>query len=176
MPAGGRAFVTVFLDPPTAAVLDVMEFRSSFIGFLHVFHENLTIPQYSGRQIVGWAGVGMLVLSLTGIWLWWPRGGGFLRGLRWTRSSRFTFNLHHLLGFWISLPLAVVSLTGIYLSFPQTAREFMSSVAAMNPQGQRGFGEIAQQTALTPDRALDVRAKAEPNARPLTLFLPVQQR
>jgi uncharacterized iron-regulated membrane protein len=55
-------FVTVFLDPPTAAVLDVMEFRDSFIGFLHVFHENLMIPQYSGRQIVGWAGVGMLIL------------------------------------------------------------------------------------------------------------------
>lgn len=177
--AGGPPrIVTVFLDPPTAAVLDVMEFRSSFIGFLHVFHENLTIPQYSGRQIVGWAGVGMLVLSLTGLWLWWPRRGGFLRGLRWTRSPRFTFNLHHLLGFWICLPLAVVSLTGIYLSFPQTAREFMSSVAAMNPRMQRGgfAGEIAQQTALSPDRALDVARKAEPNARPLTLFLPVQPR
>jgi uncharacterized iron-regulated membrane protein len=50
--------VTVFMDPPTAAILDVMEFRSSFFGFLHVFHENLTIPEYSGRQIVGWAGIG----------------------------------------------------------------------------------------------------------------------
>ena len=78
-------------------------FRASLFGFLHVFHENLTIPEYSGRQIVGWAGVGMLILSLTGIWLWWPRGGDFLRGLRWRRSSLFTFNLHHLLGFWISL-------------------------------------------------------------------------
>src|SRR4249919_1567214 len=94
--------ITVFMDPPTAAVLDVMEFRSSFFGFLHVFHENLTIPEYSGRQIVGWAGIGMLIMSLTGLWLWWPRGSGFLRGLRWTRSTRFTFNLHHLLGFWLS--------------------------------------------------------------------------
>ena len=177
--SGGRPrFVTVFLDPPTAAVLDVMEFRNSLIGFLHVFHENLTIPQYSGRQIVGWAGVGMLILSLTGIWLWWPRNGSLLRALRWTRSSRFTFNLHHMLGFWIALPLAAVSLTGIYLSFPQTARSVMSSVATMSPQGQRGgfAADVATQTELTPDRALQIALAIAPDALPSTLFLPTVQR
>jgi uncharacterized iron-regulated membrane protein len=169
--------LTVYLDPSTAKVLDIVDFRSSFFGFLHVFHENLTVPEYSGRQIVGWAGVGMLLLSLTGIWLWWPRGGNFLRGLRWRRSVLFTFNLHHLLGFWISLPLAVVSATGIYLSFPQTAREAMSSIAPMTPQAQRGFGgQIAQRTALTADQALAAALTAEPKARPVALFLPIQQR
>jgi uncharacterized iron-regulated membrane protein len=167
----------VFLDPPTGNVLDVMEFGSSFIGFLHVFHENLTLPQYNGRQIVGWAGVGMLTLSLTGIWLWWPRAGSLLRALRWTRSPHFTFNLHHLLGFWISLPLAAVSLTGVYLSFPQTAREVMSSVATVTPNARGGFnGDVMRQTALTADRALEIARQAEPNADPVTLFLPVQQR
>jgi uncharacterized iron-regulated membrane protein len=167
--------VTVFLDPPTAAVLDVVEFRSSLFGYLHVFHENLTIPEYSGRQIVGWVGVGMLTMSLTGLWLWWPRGSSLWRGLRWTRSTRFTFNLHHLLGFWISIPLAVVSFTGIYLAFPQTARDVMSSMAAMNPQPPRG-GQIAQHTALTADRALEIAKKTAPNAEPVALFLPAQQR
>jgi uncharacterized iron-regulated membrane protein len=108
-PGARPKIVTVFLDPPTATVLDVMEFRSSFFGFLHVFHENLTIPEYSGRQIVGWVGVGMLIMSLTGLWLWWPRGSDLLHALRWKRSTRFTFNLHHLLGFWISIPLAVAN-------------------------------------------------------------------
>jgi len=169
--------LNVYLDPPTGKVLDVVDFRVSLFGFLHVFHENLIIPEYSGRQMVGWAGVGMLILSLTGIWLWWPRGGNFLRGLRWQRSSLFTFNLHHLLGFWISLPLAVVSATGIYLSFPQTARDAMSSITPMTPQGQRGFGgQIAQRTAFTADQALAAALKAEPNGKPVALFLPVQQR
>ena len=145
--------VTVYLDPPTGKVLDVVDFRASLFGFLHVFHENLTIPEYSGRQIVGWAGVGMLILSLTGIWLWWPRGGNFLRGLRWQRSSLFTI-----------------------CHFRQTAREAMSSIAPMTPQGQRGFGQIAQRTALTADQALAAALKAEPNGKPVALFLPVQQR
>src|SRR5262249_48441931 len=79
---GPPRIVNVYLDPPTARVLDVLDFRSSLFGWLHRFHENLTIPEYSGRAIVGWAGVGMLVLALTGLWLWWPRGGGLLGGLR----------------------------------------------------------------------------------------------
>ena len=94
---------------------------------------------------------------------------------RWTRSARFTFNLHHLLGFWISIPLAVVSLTGIYLAFPLTAREAMLSVAPMNPQPPRG-GQIVQHTALTADHAQETAMKAAPNAEPVALFLPVQQR
>ena len=171
---GPTRFVNVYLDPPTARALDVVDFRSSLIGWLHRFHENLTIPEYSGRAIVGWAGVGMLILSLTGIWLWWPRNGAFLPGLRWRRAPHTTTNLHHLLGFWISIPLAVVSLTGIYLGFPQTAREVMSSIAPMTPQGQRpGFGAVARDARLTPDAALAAAVASQPGARPAVIFLPI---
>ena len=173
-PEGGPAqIVNVYLDPPTARVLDVVDFRSSLIGWLHRFHENLTIPQYSGRAIVGWVGVGMLILSLTGIWLWWPRNGAFLPGLRWRRAPYATSNLHYLLGFWISIPLAVVSFTGVYLGFPQTARQLMSSVAPMTPQGQRpGFGAIARDTRLASDAALSAALASQPGARPVVVFLP----
>src|SRR5262249_34251994 len=171
---GRPRLINVYLDPPTARVLDIVDFRSTFFGFLHRFHENLTVPEYSGRAVVGWAGVGLAILALSGIWLWWPRGGGVLQGLRWARSPRFTFNLHNLLGFWISIPLAVVSLTGIYLAFPQAAREAMSSIAAMNPQTQRGgfARQIAKQTDLTPDRAINIAIKAEPKAKPSAPFVP----
>jgi uncharacterized iron-regulated membrane protein len=170
---GPIRFVNVYLDPPTARALDVVDFRSSLIGWLHRFHENLTIPEYSGRAIVGWAGVGMLILSLTGIWLWWPRSGAFLPGLRWGRAAHTTTNLHHLIGFWISIPLAVVSFTGIYLGFPQTARDVMSSIAPMTPQGQRpGFGSIARDARQTPDSALDAALASQPGTRAAAIFLP----
>jgi uncharacterized iron-regulated membrane protein len=174
--AGRPRLINVYLDPPTARVLDIVDFRSTFFGFLHRLHENLTVPEYSGRAVVGWAGVGMAVLGLSGIWLWWPRGSGFLQGLRWARSPLFTFNLHNLLGFWISIPLAVVSLTGIYLAFPQTARDAMSSIAAMNPQTQRLARQVAKKPELTPDRAIDIALKAEPKAKPSILFVPTQER
>lgn len=168
-------FFSIYVDPPTGAVLDKVDFRSSWVGFLHVFHENLTIPQYSGRQIVGWVGVGMLILSLTGIWLWWPRRGSFLLALRWRRAPQTSTNLHHVFGFWISVPLAIVSLTGIYLSFPQTARSVMSSIAPMQPPPTRTFAQaIVAKPNLTPDEALRLAQTAEPAARPTALFLPTE--
>ncbi|MCC6776994.1 MAG: PepSY domain-containing protein [Hyphomicrobiales bacterium] len=162
-----------FVDPPTGRILDKVDFRSSPFGFLHVFHENLTIPDYSGRAIVGWAGVGMLILSLSGIWLWWPRNGALRRGLRWRRSTLTSSNLHHLLGFWISLPRAVVSATGIYLSFPQPARSLMSSIAPMGTSQRPSFAaEIVRERSLVASRALELARALEPEASVAAVFLP----
>jgi uncharacterized iron-regulated membrane protein len=165
--------INVYLDPPTARVLDTVDAHSSFFGLLHRFHENLTIPDYSGRAVVGWLGVAMLMSSLTGIWLWWPRGAAVLIGLRWQRSPSTITNLHHMIGFWIALPLAAVSLTGVYLGFPQLGRQFLSSVVAMSPQGSRPFsGALAKQTNHTPDQTIAIALASVPNTRPVALFLP----
>jgi uncharacterized iron-regulated membrane protein len=172
--AAGRRLVTVYLDPPTGRMLDVVDFRASFLGLLHRFHENLTVPEFSGRAVVGWAGTGMLVLSLTGLWMWWPRGA-FASGLRWRRSSLTSANLHHLLGFWIALPLAVVSATGIYIAFPRTARSLTSSVMATSPQGARpAAGEVVRDLALTPDRALAIARAQVPGMVPVAISLPTR--
>jgi len=168
--------VNVYLDPPTGSVLDTVEFRDSLIGVLHRFHENLTIPEYSGRAIVGWVGVAMLILSLSGIYMWWPRNGGFLRGLRFTRGPALSFNLHHLFGFWISIPLAVVSATGIYLGFPQQAREMLASVAPMSPPQRGGFAApLIQKPELTIDRAAEIATGTVAGGKLAAVFLPTQQ-
>lgn len=168
--------MTVYLDPPTGRVLEVVDFRSSLVGVLHRFHENLTIPQWSGRAIVGWAGVAMLIMSLSGIYLWWPRSAGFRRGLRWRRGPTVSSNLHHTIGIWISLPLAAVSATGIYLGFPQQGRALLASVAAMTPQQRGGFnGRLMQQPILDVDRAVAAAQGALVDMLPRAVFMPTQQ-
>lgn len=129
---------TVFLDPATGRVLDVANTRAELVGIMHVLHGSLMIPE-NGRKIVGWIGWFMLVSSLTGLWLWWPRNGAVLKGLRWKRGPRTTFNLHHMAGFWLSIPLAVLALTGVYISFPQMSRGFIEMfVDAPEKGGDRG--------------------------------------
>ncbi len=174
--AGRPRLVTVYLDPPTGRVLDIIEFRGSLIGVLHRFHENLTVPEWNGRAIVGWAGVAMLILSLSGIYLWWPRNGGFLRGLRFTRGPALSFNLHHLFGFWISIPLAVVSATGVYLGFPQQGRDVLASIAPMLPPQRGGFAApLMQKPELGIDRAAEIATAAVAGSRLAAIFLPTQQ-
>src|SRR3954451_15691802 len=43
---GARQLLIVYHDPATGRALDVVDFRTSLFGFLHRFHENLTIPEY----------------------------------------------------------------------------------------------------------------------------------
>lgn len=123
--AGNRPrMMTAFLDPATAKVTDVEETSSSLINVMHRLHGSLLIPNI-GRKVVGWIGWAMAISCLTGVILWWPRKGPVSKGLRWQRTPSALDNLHHLVGFWICIPLAVLSLTGVYISFPQTSRAVM---------------------------------------------------
>ncbi|NNM77882.1 PepSY domain-containing protein [Sphingomonas sp. ID1715] len=115
--AGPPRRTNVYLDGATARVLDKAGSREGLVQVLHVLHGSLMVPGM-GRQIVGWIGVAMLVSSLTGLWLWWPLTGSFARGFRWKRRPQFDANLHHQLGFWICIPLAMLSFTGAWISFP----------------------------------------------------------
>jgi uncharacterized iron-regulated membrane protein len=119
-PAGRRGpplRTMVYLDPPTARVLQVASSNAGLVRFLHVLHGSLQVPGI-GRQIVGWIGVAMMISSFTGLWLWWPTVGTWVKGLRWRRHRNTDTNLHFVMGFWIALPLFVLSLTGAWISFP----------------------------------------------------------
>jgi len=159
---GGRpARISVWLDPSDARLLDRAGSDSGAVRFLHVLHGNLQIPGV-GRQVVGWIGVAMLVSSLTGLWLWWPLSGGIRRGLRWRRQNALSPNLHHVAGFWIAIPLAMLSFTGAWISFPA----FFAAISGQSPPAGGADRARAQrarplaETAMTVDEALNA-------ARPL---------
>lgn len=108
--------LTVYLDPPSANVIGI-DRGNGLVRTLHMIHGSLMLPGV-GRQIVGWIGVAMMLSAFTGLWLWWPSVGRWTRGFRWRRQPNLDANLHHLFGFWIALPLFVLSLTGAWISFP----------------------------------------------------------
>jgi uncharacterized iron-regulated membrane protein len=165
-----------WIDPPTGKVLEATETTDSFFGMLHRLHGNLLVPEWSGRQIVGWAGVALLISSLSGIYLWWPRAN-LVRALRWQRTPQTTTNLHYTLGFWISIPLAIVAFTGIYISFPNTVRAIVGPSAQLNTQQVRPGGGPAKPlavTRLTADEAFTLATSKAGEADPVSLSLPTE--
>lgn len=164
-----------YLDPPTGRVLGIANPRTSFTGTIRRLHRDLLVPDWSGRQIVGWIGVGLLFLTLTGVWLWWPRGS-FVNGLRWTRSPRTSLNLHYSGGFWIALPLAIVAGTGIYLAFPQTARNVTAAFVEFGPRDARADRNKRVEARLTADQAAATLQAQHPDTRLVSLQLPLQYR
>ena len=134
-PDGGRPVrAWVWLDPKTAEPIERAGTGEGILRMMHVLHGSLMIPG-TGRQIVGWVGVAMLLSSLTGLWLWWPLKGSVRQGFRWRRRPDFNSNLHHIGGFWVALPLAALSLTGVWISFPAVFNQFNGPRAASGGPG-----------------------------------------
>jgi uncharacterized iron-regulated membrane protein len=155
---GGRpARTLLYLDPTSGRVLDKASSDSGFVRAMHMLHGSLMVPGV-GRQIVGWLGIAMLISSVSGLWLWWPFTGRFASGFRWRRSPMTSGNLHHQFGFWIALPLFVLSLTGAWISFPAFFASVSGDQAPRGPGGPgapggRNAAPLAE-TRLSPDQAL----------------------
>lgn len=134
--------LTAWIDPATARVLDTANTRNEVINIMHRLHGSLLITTPGlGRKVVGWLGWAMSLSCVTGLWLWWPRGSRIAKGLRWRRSPSTMNNLHHMFGFWILVPLLLVSLTGVYISFPETSRKLFGVGEAAAPSGAREKGQ-----------------------------------
>ena len=103
-------FQRAYLDPGTGRVLDTAT-GQDWLGFLHAFHESLTLRDYNGREMVGVVGVAMLISSLSGLYLWWPARGA-RASFAFRRGRTLSRNLHYTFGFWSMVVLAVLSFTG----------------------------------------------------------------
>jgi uncharacterized iron-regulated membrane protein len=170
---GGRPrMLMAYLDPPTAALLGTADPRGGVVGWIRSLHTDLLVPMFAGRQIVGWIGAGLLVLSLTGVYLWWPRNAGFLRGLAWRRSPKVVTNLHHRIGFWIAVPIAIMAFTGVYQAFPQQLQAAMFFVAPVAQTSRQGFGPLLSSPKLSPQEAVDAASRESASYKPLSLAFP----
>lgn len=153
LPDGRRqSFATAWLDPRTGQPIERAGNREGVLKVIHILHGSLMVP-WLGRKIVGLIGVAMLLSSLTGLWLWWPLKGSAFRGLRWNRRPDLNSKLHFQAGFWVALPLAVLSLTGAWISFPE-----IFSGTWPGPPGTAP--PVLEQTNLSPEQAVEA-------ARPL---------
>ena len=110
----------VYVDPNSGRVLlDRMRY-SSFMGFIFHLHLYLLLDRI-GLTISGWMALGLLILCISGIVVWWPGAARWAAALVLRRRSswrRFNWDLHSVTGFWCCVALTAVSLTGVYFAFP----------------------------------------------------------
>lgn len=112
----------VFVDGTTGKILAFDDTDRGLAQLILRFHVSLMSTGNTGIQIVGVIGIALILLSVSGLWLWWP---GF-SGLRSTFQLRLkrglflaSYDSHRFLGL-ISAPLLmVVAFTGICLCLPQ---------------------------------------------------------
>lgn len=113
-PGDGGAAREVFVSPQ-GKVLGSLVPDDRIAPTLSTFHGSLMLGTV-GDRIVELAASWAIVMILTGLYLWWPRGGG-LAGVFWPRLSlrgrAFWRDLHGVAGFWVSGLALVLLFTGL---------------------------------------------------------------
>lgn len=117
----------VFVNPYTAAVVGQRlmfdtgnPWRGSLMHFFVRFHYTLAIGEI-GSSFVGIVALLLLFLILTGLLLWCPSPAKLWTALvikRYASVHRFNFDLHKTFGFYGSLVLLIVLVSGLEMVFP----------------------------------------------------------
>lgn len=87
----------------------------------------------TGRTLNGVGGVVLTIMSLTGLWIWWPGLRNVRRGMtiRWRANwKRFNWDLHSAMGFWAFAFVFMWAITSVYMIFPDP---FLATVDFLQP-------------------------------------------
>ncbi len=185
MPADAEAPVTVWLaeddthvyvDPYRGTVLGDRGPEAGVMNTISSLHIDLLAGR-TGGILVGGTGLLLVVLTITGLVLWWPRR---LRALwaalriAWRHGAlRFNYDLHRAGGFYTAVFLLLTALTGSAFVFYPTTQQIISTVTASEPwppsppvvespaDSSRTVARLDYETAL--QTALDRLPGAEPS-------------
>jgi len=112
---------TAYLNPYTGEITALQaEKQLPVFKLAEDLHRRLLAGEV-GKALTGIAAIFILIITATGIVLWWPKTRAMLTGrlrIKWGASGkRLTHDLHVVLGFYTSLFLFGLALTGIIMSF-----------------------------------------------------------
>lgn len=111
----------LYLNPYSGQVLGIKNSKKDPFLLAWSLHTQLGMGKF-GSQLVAYATLSCIPLIITGIWLWRPR-----IGVRWRKHfllptqgkwKLINFQWHRIGGFYASLFLFFICLTGLMMSFP----------------------------------------------------------
>lgn len=156
----------VWFTPDGGDVLRQARWGDYLMTFIYDVHRNLLAGDL-GNAIVGWIGIASLMLLVTGLIVWWPRGS-WRKALAYKRHAapiRRLYDLHKLLGLSSLVLLLILTATGALLALPAEKTWLLGKlIAPMTPiPAPSSTAKAGSQVPIA--RALVAAHAALPDAR-----------
>ncbi|MGD1839530.1 MAG: PepSY-associated TM helix domain-containing protein [Thermonemataceae bacterium] len=115
-------YQSIFLNPYTGKVLKTVDHTADFFGFVLAGHVRLWLPSQIGTPLVSYSVLLFLTILVTGLVLWWPKNKKALKQrlqFIWKRNTgwkRKNFDLHTIIGFYVSSFALILAFTGCVMA------------------------------------------------------------
>ena len=167
-------YTDVLLDPYTGKVLDTKPWQQTLGGWLIDLHVHLFAGDLGG-QIVGIAGVALLLLGATGLFLWtgWRKLKlGFK--IRWqARWQILNYDLHNVGGIISVLLLSIVAFTGAAMVYHTSVEAGLRWLLPSVPAPEVASQVVAGKISLTADEIVQIAQTQFPTGQ-LFKFYPAK--
>lgn len=120
----------IYVNQYTGEILAVYNEKYDFFMLMKYIHWSLLLNSEWGEYIIGIPVVIFIVMLITGIVLWWPKTKKARKGrfsFDWKNVKtwkRKNYDLHNVLGFYVSFIALLMAVTGIYFTYPYVKNGF----------------------------------------------------
>lgn len=167
----------VFVNPYTAAITGELNPRDNFFKTVEQLHRGLVAGPV-GKLVMGISASIFLFILGTGLVLWWPTARKALRPrltVKWGSSwKRLNHDFHISLGFYASVFLFIIALTGVGMSFDWVGEGInkLTHSPLKRPEPPKSAPAPVGAQPLTADAVLALARQQAPDAESYTLQLP----
>lgn len=116
----------VFINPYSGEVLKHKDMTKDFFRIVLDGHFYLWLPHHIGQPIAASATLIFLIMMITGLILWWPKSKAARRqrfSIKWSaRWRRKNYDLHNVLGFYMTWIAIFIAITGLVFGFQWFAK------------------------------------------------------
>ncbi|WP_428970446.1 PepSY-associated TM helix domain-containing protein [Sphingomonas sp. Xoc002] len=158
----------VWFSPDGRRIIRAEPWGGYLMSWLYQLHMALLAGDFGG-QVVGWSGGAMLMLLISGILAWWPRGS-WRKAVAFKRDAapiRRLRDLHKLSGLWSLAFLFLLVATGVLLALPAVTQVLLRPSAIPAPKSN---GDAAGRIGIV--QALGAAHRALPDGRIVFVDMP----
>ncbi len=149
--------ITAFMNPYNGEVLDFYNKRASFFFKVEMLHRFLLSKKGGlGQYLIGYSTFFFFFIVITGFILWWPKTKLILKQrlkIKWDGSyKRLLHDLHVVIGFYTSIFLIIMVMTGLMMGFNWINKGIYSLTNSTVKRSESPHSNIAdEQSSLTLD-------------------------